>query len=240
MKFEIERFRHSIDGHISPVIEKSLSKEKFLKLAVMAVSKVPKLRELAVSNQAGLFTELIACAQMGLLPDGKDAVILPFKNTAKLIPMVWGMVRLARESGEIKSIWADIVHENDQFESWADSSGQHFIHRPNYDGERGPIKMAYAASVLENGQTELEVMSMADISAVEKTSRSNNVWQGAFRSEMVKKTPLRRLLKRLPMTPKLEKVVEHGDKDYDFETTARTPQETSERLTQALEGSDGS
>jgi len=60
---------------------------------------------------------------------------------------------------------------------------------------------------------------MNQVEQIKKVSRSkdNGPW-GSFPEEMMKKTAIRRLSKRLPMSTDLEMVIKRDDELYDFET----------------------
>src|SRR5690606_26287430 len=51
--------------------------ERFQRTAMMAISNEPKLLE---ADRRSLFTAALSCARTGLLPDAKEAVLLPFKD----------------------------------------------------------------------------------------------------------------------------------------------------------------
>ena len=52
-----------------------------------ALIRVPKLAECTGHS---LETAVVACVEAGLVPDGREAAIIPFKDTATLIPMIAG------------------------------------------------------------------------------------------------------------------------------------------------------
>lgn len=88
---------------------------------------------------------------------------------------------------------------------------------PALNEPRGEPIGAYATAVLKDGSQLLEVMSLEDIAAVRKVSRAanNGPWVSWF-GEMARKTVMRRLSKRLPMSTDLE------DEIFSRDETMRT------------------
>src|SRR3990170_722770 len=100
-------------------VGKDLTAKRLARIATTSVLRTPKLLECDPKTLAGAVME---CAQMGLEPDGREAHLVPFYNSRRktfevqLIPDYKGLARLARNSGEIKSLdWRE-VRKGDTFE----------------------------------------------------------------------------------------------------------------------------
>jgi recombination protein RecT len=113
---------------------------KFIRVAQTAIRQTPALAGL---DRQSLYAAFHKCAADGLLPDGREAAIVPFGQTATYMPMIQGICKKARNSGEIKTINAQIVYKNDAYEHWIDESGEHFKHVPTRE-EKGEAILAYA------------------------------------------------------------------------------------------------
>ncbi len=87
--------------------------------------------------------------------------------------------------------------------------------------ERGPAVAAYAVAKTKDGGIYREVMSVADINKVRDVSRSKDrgPWVDWW-SEMARKTVIRRLSKRLPMSTDLQAVIERDDDMYDLRSAS--------------------
>jgi recombination protein RecT len=239
MKME-DQFKQALPGHINP--------KKFIRTAMTAIQTSPQLLK---CDRRSLYGELVKCSQAGLMPNGEEAALVPFKDQAKFMPMVKGLMKLARNSGEIKSINSNIVYKNDDFEYWIDSDGEHIKHKPNLFSERGDTIAVYAMAVTKDGGTYIEVLTNEDILAIEKTSRGNNTpWKGPFRSEMIRKSAIKRLYKRLPSSTDLDMAMDSDNDFYDLKSDKSAneseknineperPAETSSRLRDLVGESD--
>jgi recombination protein RecT len=144
----------------------------------------------------------IACMQAcrdGLLPDGVEGALVPFKSKASWIPMYQGLLRRFRRSGKFKWVTANVVREGEEFEHHIDEQGEHFKHVPadNFDA---PIVKVYAMATTQDGGVFVTVMSIAEANKIRnmsRASRDDSPWK-MWPEEMYKKTALRRLSKVLP------------------------------------------
>lgn len=187
-------FRAALPAHISV--------EKFSRVAMTAIQNNPALQN---ADRTSLFGSIVRLAQDGLLPDGRDAAIVMFGNKAQAMPMIAGILRKIRQSNEVAFVSAQVVYENDEF-VWSLGFEESVTHNPPaLDKPRGKAIGAYATAVLKDGSRLLEVMSLEEIEKVRSVSRAakNGPWVQWW-SEMARKTVMRRLSKRLPMSTDLE------------------------------------
>jgi recombination protein RecT len=202
------QFQMVLPPHIPP--------ERFVRVVFTAVQNNPKLLEL---NRATLFSSAMRAATDGLLPDGREGAIVPFGNDATWMPMVGGILKKVRNSGELASITAQIVHKADKFRYWIDSDGQHIEHEPLLFGERGEILGVYALAKTKDDAIYIEAMTKAEVEKVRAVSpsRGSGPWVNWW-EEMAKKTVIRRLSKRLPMSTDkdqeaIQRVIESNDEE---------------------------
>lgn len=176
--------------------------EKFTRVAMTAIQNNPQL---ANADRQSLFGSIVRLAQDGLLPDGREAAIVLFGNKAQAMPMIAGVLKKIRQSGDVSRVSAQVVYEHDEF-VWRLGFDEDVTHNPPpLDKPRGKAIGAYATAVLKDGSRLLEVMSLEEIEAVRAVSRAKNngpwvQWWG----EMARKTVMRRLSKRLPMSTDLQ------------------------------------
>lgn len=183
--------------------------EKFTRVALTAITNNP---DLINADQRTLFGACVRLAQDGLLPDGREAALVMFGNKVQAMPMIAGILKKIRQSGDVAKISAQVVYEADHFvvRYGFDEDVEHVP--PALDKPRGKAIGAYATAVLSNGEKLLEVMSLEEIEKVRAVSRSgrNGPW-AQWWSEMARKTVMRRLSKRLPMSTDLEEDVFQRD-----------------------------
>jgi recombination protein RecT len=189
-RFEARKteLRHSLPPDISPDV--------FIRAIVTSAQINPEI--LACSWQS-VWTACLRACRDGLLPDGIEGAIVPFKGTATWIPMYQGLLRRFRRSGQFKWINAGIVHDGETFEHWIDETGEHFKHVPG-DNIDAPITKIYALATTKDGGVFVAVLTKAEADKIKNMSRTTRedapwkIWPG----EMYKKTALRRLSKMLP------------------------------------------
>ena len=112
------------------------------------------------------------------------------------------------------------VHENDEFEYWIDETGQHLKHKPVVFGNKGKPLGVYMQVVDKDGNAEVETMDNDQLEAIRKASPSGNggPWGGPFKSEMEKKSVIRRMSKRMDLDPVVREVIA-ADDDLFFNNT---------------------
>jgi recombination protein RecT len=224
------QFKMALPAHIQP--------EKFMRVVMTALQNDPKL--VTECSRSSLYNACMQAAQDGLIPDKREGVILPFKSEAKWMPMVGGICKKARNSGEISTIDAQVVYEKDTYEAWIDDKGQHFKHVKSREADRGPVVLTYAYAITKDGGFYFEEIDETQMSAIEKMSKANDgPWKGPFRDEMRRKSALRRLTKyRLPSSTDLEVVVERDNDFYDLEKKDQPKDSGPSRLRKAMGVSD--
>src|SRR4030042_2289208 len=239
------------------VATKYLSPERLVKLAQLAISKMPDLQKVPATD---IIAELINCSRLGLEPNVEGGRwLLPFKRHGKnggpdryelvAITDYRGLIDIARRSGEVVAIHADMRHAKDRWEYWVDSSGETLVHLKHEiaDGARGDMMGSYAIVKLRGGEVQAAYLTMDEIAEAKESSASKDSqyspWQKRFPS-MAKKTAIRRLYNFLPKTPEIqaarEVLAEEEDRERAFDaidvppgtldTTEEIPATTTDRL----------
>lgn len=213
-----DQFKNALPSHI-PV-------DRFIRVAQTAILNNP---ELARAERRSLMSACTKAAEAGLLPDGKESALVTFRDKAGVpqavfMPMTQGILKLVRNSGELKSITSHIVYKNDEFSFTIDESGEHLKHNPNFFGERGEPIGVYAMASLKDGGLYIEVMTKEQVMAVKNCARGkNSPWQGDFESEMWRKSAIKRLAKRLPLSTDLEIALKSDDDLYSLDDSIDKP-----------------
>lgn len=204
-------------AQIAAALPQHMKAERMIRVATTAMLRTPKLE---LCDQASFFKALLDLSAWGLEPDGRRAHLIPFENRQRgvlevqLILDYKGLVELARRSGEVATIHADVICKNDVFE-YGFGSDQKLIHKPNLM-ERGEVLGAYAHVRLKDGTEQFEVLSKGEIDAVRKRSKAGNngPWVTDY-NEMAKKTAFRRLSKWLPISAEMADAFEADDDRLD-------------------------
>ncbi len=187
-------------------LPKHLSVDRMTRVAMTSIQKTPKLLECTPQS---LIAAIIQCAQLGLEPDGVtgESYLVPYKTTCQLIPGYKGLIKLARQSGQLSTISARAVYEHDKFD-YAYGLNEKLEHTPTQSDDPGKLAYVYAVAKLKDGGTQFEVMAVREINAIRSRSRAadSGPWVTDF-VEMAKKTVLRRLCKMLPASVELSRAV---------------------------------
>lgn len=205
-----DQVRHALDK-LAPQFKAALpahvSVERFVRVTMTAVQTTPSLLE---ADRRTLFAAATRAAQMGLLPDGREGAIVTFKGACQFMPMVAGVMKLVRNSGEISTWSVQAVYENDTFD-YELGDNERIVHKPALKS-RGAIIGAYSIVKMKDGETSREFMGVEEIEAIRKRSRSggSGPWVTDF-AEMAKKTVVRRHSKRLPMSTDLDGLMREDD-----------------------------
>ncbi len=193
------QFKAALPAHV-PV-------ERFVRTTLTAVQTNPQLMQ---ADRRTLFAAATKAAQMGLMPDGREGAIVTFKDQAQWMPMVAGIMKLVRNSGEISTWSVQAVYENDQFD-FCLGDDEHITHKPTL-ASRGKMIAVYSIVTMKDGEKSREVMSVEDVEAIRRRSRSGQAgpWVTDF-AEMAKKTVVRRHAKRLPLSTDIDGVIREDD-----------------------------
>lgn len=215
---EVRQDLEKLKPQIELVLPSHVTADKFMRVALTAIQQNS---DLLSADRKSLFASTMKCAQDGLLPDGREAAFVTFNTkTGKKVqymPMVSGILKKVRNSGELLSIVANVVYEKDTFRYWVDDVGEHVTHEPNVlADERGKLIAVYSIARTKDGGVYTEVMSRGQIESVRSVSKAKDSgpWVGWY-DEMARKTVIRRLSKRLPMSTDLEAVIRRDDEMYN-------------------------
>lgn len=210
-------FERALPGHI-PV-------DRFMRTAQTAVSMTRNIEKL--KDMRSFKACVTKAAQDGLILDGREAaLVIDYNGEAQYRPMVRGLLKLAYNSGEIKSIVVELARENDLFDYEPTNPEEPVRHKIDLRKPRGEAFAGYAIATLKDGGVIHEVMSVEDINRIRNRS---DAWR-AFQAKKIKSTPwatdweemarktvLRRISKYLPSSTDRDEfmqAVSRLDDDY--------------------------
>lgn len=229
----VPEFSSALPSHIKP--------EQFQRVAVTAIQNDPGLLQ---ADRKSLFGSIMKAAQDGLLPDGREGALVIFRTKSgndwiqkvQWMPMIGGILKKIRQSGELASITAQVVREGDEFDYWIDDDGEHLSHRPAFDSE-SEVRLVYALAKTKDGAVYIEVMPRKDIEKVRAASKAkdNGPWV-TWWEQMAKKSAMHRLAKRLPISSELVDVVHRDEEMYDFDNVKDvTPRRQAKSLDSVIQ-----
>lgn len=235
MATELEVLKTSITNlkeQLTPLL--GADTDKFIQIACNFMDGKTKLLS---ASRPSLFSEIIKAAQQRLFLDGQEASLVPFKEMVKLMVGYKGILKMVRNSGELASINAGVVYEKDTFEYFVDEKGEHLKHMPTLGKDRGKPSQTYCIARIKGGnEPYIEVMSEEEVMSCKKVSRAgdDSPWNGPFADEMRKKTVIRRISKRLPMSTDLNMAINDEEFEEPVAEPVQEPKTTSTRLEQAV------
>ena len=192
----------------TPEIKKALpsviSLDRFTRIALSALNNNPKLNQ---CTPISFLTALMNAAQLGLEPNTPlgQAYLIPYKNRGNYECQFQlgykGLIDLAYRSGEIQTVQAHSVYENDLFEYQYGLESK-LVHKPE-DGDRGQLMSFYAVWKNKTGGYGFAVMTKNDMDLyAKKYSKSfdsnSSPWKSNY-EEMAKKTVIKQALKYAPI-----------------------------------------
>lgn len=205
---------------LAAVAAEHMKPERLMRVTANAIRTTPKLQQCEPLSFLGA---LMQCAALGLEPNTVlgHAYLIPFDKSVKgpngkweKIPQVQlvigykGLIDLARRSGHITSISANIHYSDDELWEYEEGTEARLRHRPGpQDGEK---LHAYAIAKFTDGGHAYVVLPWAQVmkirngsqgwqSAVKFDKTDSNPW-GTHEDAMAKKTAIRALSKYLPLS----------------------------------------
>lgn len=212
------QFQAALPAHI-PV-------ERFKRVVLTAIQQNPKL---ATADRPTLFTSAMKAAQDGLLPDGREGALVIYNTKIKVggqdqwvdavqwIPMVAGLRKKVRNSGQIATWDVKAVFERDEF-LYEEGLDVILKHKPYLDGPAGELKAVYSVCKMKTGEVSIDVMAKWQVDRIRAMSKAKDKgpWVDHY-VEMAKKTVARRHSKVLPMNTDLDDLIRRDDDLYDME-----------------------
>ena len=198
----MQQYIKQMEGEIKKALPSVITPERFTRIVLSALSTTPAL---ATTTPQSFLGAMMTAAQLGMEPNTPlgQAYLIPYRNHGVMETQFQlgykGLIDLAYRSGEVSTIQAHVVYENDTFD-YSFGLDPQLKHIPA-KSDRGAPVFVYAAFRTKDGGYGFEVMSVDDIREhARKFSKSyeKGPWQTHF-EEMAKKTVLKKALKYAPL-----------------------------------------
>jgi len=200
----LERMR----GEIARALPRHITADRMARVTLTALRTNPDLMH---SDPASFLACVMQSAQLGLEPNSPLglAYLIPRRDrdtggtTCTLQIGYQGMLELARRSGQILSIEADVVYEGDRF-LFEKGDNPRIEHVPGDEDDPKKITHAYAIARLKDGGIQRAVLTRRKIERARAANRSprRSPWDTHF-DEMARKTAIRALYKMLPKSAEM-------------------------------------
>jgi recombination protein RecT len=215
-------------GELRTALPAHISAERFVRVIMTAIQIHP---DLAACERMSLWNSAMRCANDGLMPDGREAALVPFKGKVQYMPMYQGLLKKFRNSGQFKWVTAGIVYQGEEYVHFIDETGEHFRHVPS-DNPNPQIRRVYALATTLDGGSFIADLPLKDVDkrrAMSRATREDAPWK-QWPDEMMKKTAIRVLSKLLPMSSDLDALIRRDEEALlGVEAVAETRVELAER-----------
>lgn len=215
----------------SGILPSNVRWKDFRNAFLVAVQINPRLLE---ADRNSLWLSLQKAASDGLKPDGREGALVIFgdeeedeegnrvasqankqANKPKRVvwmPMVWGICKQMRNTGQIASIRAKLIYRGERVVITDRNGEETYEHVRVIGGDQQPIDEreenivgAYAVVTYKDGFYDAEFMSRKQLDRIAATSRAKNGPWKSFKPQMMMKTPLRRLSLRVEKSAENER-----------------------------------
>lgn len=201
-----------------------INPKRFLATAKTAVQNHADKDRLAQADRQSLYLAIKSSATDGLMPDNREAALVIYGNKVQYQPMVQGLVKLARQSGEIESLGAFVVFERDTFiyRVGQDSLPLHEAGGDKgwFSSDRGEPIGVWAYVKLKTGDYLEPVMLTKEridrIAQRSKQAKNYSPKLGLDWEEFWKKAAIRNILKYAPKTTQLERAIAAEEEEFDM------------------------
>ena len=221
---------------LAAVAAKHMNPERMMRVVANAIRTTPKLQQCEPMSFLGA---LMQCASIGLEPNTilGHAYLVPFDNRKKgvtevqLIVGYKGLIDLARRSGHITSLSANIHYSDDELWEYEEGTEARLRHRPG--PMEGKKMHAYAIARFKDGGHAYVVLPWAHVMKIRDASQGWNTakrygktaetpW-GKHEDEMAKKTAIRALAKYLPLSVEFMDAMSVDEAPADYRAFAMDP-----------------
>jgi recombination protein RecT len=180
---------------IKDVIPSFLSAERLMKVFISQCKKTPKLLDCDALSLVKAFTD---AGEIGLEPDGIHAHLIPYGKEVNYMVDYKGMIKLARLSGEIADMTANVVYSNDTFEhEYGSNKHLRHIKTMKKGKDRGVRMCAYSYVKYKDGSEDFRVLTEDEVMHAKKSSKTAAIWD-RDPDPMWAKTAVRQHSKFLP------------------------------------------
>ncbi len=178
------------------------------RMARIVLTALRTNRELMQSDRMSFVACVMQASQLGLevnSPLGL-AYLIPRKKNGRVYTTLQlgyqGMLELARRSGQIASIDADVVYDSDHF-VYRKGDDPKIEHEPRGEDDPRKIVFAYAIARLKDGGIQRTVLTRKKIEKARSAAASSSGPWSTHYDEMAKKTAIRALYKLLPKSAEM-------------------------------------
>lgn len=220
--------------------------KRFIGTAKTSIQNHNDKKSLEKADRESLFNAIMLAATDGLVPDNREAALVvrntnvgskdkpEYKLIVGYMPMVQGLIKLARNTGEVLDIDGYVVHEKDTFSFQRGTAAIPFhdvdkaIVPNGWFGNRGAPIGVWAFVKLTNGEIKVVMLPKERIDRIatrSKIAANYNPSTGKDWEEWWIKAAIRNVLKRCPRSNALNSALDQDSEEFDLDDAPLPPDE---------------
>ncbi len=217
----IQKFLDDRKEYLARIVANTVTPERLIAVIMSACQRTPKLRE---ATPQSIYLALLQAGNLGLEPNTPLQLAWLIPYTDRRVPSkpvveaqfqlgYRGLIRLATQSGEVKSIIPREVYEKDHFEVEYGLDAN-IVHRPCMKGPQGALVAVYSVATMSDGEKTFMFMTRQQCEEIRKRSQSadDGPWVTDY-AAMACKTVIKRHIKYLPVSSEqLGRAIEHDNR----------------------------
>jgi len=208
-----------MDNQLKQALPPNMEVSRFIATVKNGIQTHPQQDKLASADRRTLFASCLKAASDGLVLDGREAALVVFANQVTYMPMTQGLVKLARNSGEIAKITSEVVYKNDTFQ-YRLGVDDVPLHEPDWFGDRGEAVGVWCCVKLNSGENIVRVLpkvKVLNIASKTKNASQYDPKSGLYFDEFWRKTAIKNALKYAPKSTYLESAMNHDNEAQGFD-----------------------
>lgn len=205
---DIQSVLESMKVQIAQALPKHLSAERMIQMATQVIAKNPRIAE---CDAPSLIGAVMQASILGFKPTESlgQVYFVPYGNKVQFQIGYKGYIDLARRSGQIKTLYAYPVYQNDEFEYELGLEPK-LRHKPE-QGERGEMTNVYAVAHYKDGGYNFVVLSKDEVERLRlrnsfQKTKPSGAWATDYEAMACAKA-IKQLAKYMPLSEELQSAV---------------------------------
>ena len=197
---DIASYIGGMKERIAAVLPKHLTAERIIQMAATTIQRNPQI---AKCSAASLLGGVMQASILGFPPVDSlgYCYFVPYGGECQFQIGYRGLIELARRSGKIKMVYAEVVRQGDEFNAEFGLEPK-LEHKPSFDSSK-PMTHVYAVCHFVDGGYNFVVLSRSDVERLRMRSPMQKAAPvGAWKTDydaMAKAKAIKQLAKYLPL-----------------------------------------
>jgi recombination protein RecT len=207
-------------AQLARALPRLMDPDRFARILITECKANPQLLK---AEPTSMMAAVMKAAALGLEPGPLGhCYFVPFRNgkTGKtevtFIIGYKGIIDLARRSGQVSELYAEVVYEGDEF-AYQLGLNRDLTHKRTPMSKRDHVTHAYAIAKYRDGGFDFRVLDEIEIAA--RRARSKASKDGPWVTDydpMCRKTAVRALAPYLPLTIEVARTLDTDERSYDL------------------------